>query len=162
MQSLRQSKRAIYDILSLFENGSREACMRYFVLGLALFLACPYSTHSFAQTRGEGWKLYYLDDSGERYYYDKGSVESVQKGTVIVWQKITENSSGEEVDKSTVHLRLNCRQKTFDVLADGERDRPDKENQGPAGDRRGNPQKGDLNVRADSKLSALFENVCPF
>jgi hypothetical protein len=136
--------------------------MRYFVLGLALFLACSCCTHSFAQTRGEGWKLYYLDDSGDRYYYDKGSVETPQKGTVIVWQKITEISSGEEVDKSTARLQLNCRQKTFDILTDGERERTGKEGQGGAGDRKGNPQKGGMNLRADSKLSALLENVCPF
>jgi hypothetical protein len=136
--------------------------MRYFVLGLALFLACSYGTPSLAQTKGEGWQLYYLDDSGDRYYYDKGSVESPQKGTVLLWQKITEISSGEEVDRSTVRLQLNCRQRTFEVLTDVERDRADKENQSGASDRKGNPQKGNLNLRADPRLSALFENVCAF
>ena len=131
--------------------------MRYFVFGLALFLVCSYSTHSFAQTRGEGWKLYYLDDSGDRYYYDKGSVESPQKGTVILWQKITEISSGEEVDKSTTRLQLNCRQRTYDILSEVERDRADNKT---ADDQKGNSPKGGF--RADSRLRALFENVCPF
>jgi hypothetical protein len=131
--------------------------MKYFFLGLTLFLACSYGSHGFAQTKGEGWKLYYLDESGDRYYYDKGSVETPAKGAVIVWQKITEISTGEEADKSTTHLQLNCRQRTYNILSEAGRDRADKKT---ADEQKGSSPKGGL--RADSRLRALFENVCPF
>jgi hypothetical protein len=135
--------------------------MRYVVTGLTLLLVCFCVVVSFAQTRGEGWKLYYADGSGDRYYYDKGSVESHQKGTVMVWQKATEPSTGEEVDKRTMHLQLNCRQGTYRILSDLEREGiEDKTRSLAANDKKGNPQTGEL--RADSKLRALFENVCPF
>ena len=134
--------------------------MRYFFLGLTLFLACSYGTHALAQTKGEGWKLYYLDESGDRYYYDKGSVETPQKGTVMLWQKITETSSGEEVDKSTTRLQLSCRQRTYEVLSGVDYGETGKRPPGAADDQKGNPRKGGL--RADSRLRALFENVCPF
>ena len=134
--------------------------MRYFVFGLALLLGCSYGMHSSAQTKGEGWKLYYFDESGDRYYYDKGSVETPQRGTVVVWQKITEISSGEELDKSVTHLRLNCRQRSYEILVDATNDRAEMKAGDAAGTQKEKPYKGELQV--DSKLRALFENVCPF
>ena len=84
--------------------------MRYFILGLiGLFFFCSHSMHAFAQTKGEGWKLYYADGSGDRYYYDKGSIELPQKYTIILWQKITGTVNDLEEDKATAHLRLDCR-----------------------------------------------------
>ena len=126
--------------------------MRYFVLGLTLLLALTSGAPAFAQTKGEGWKVYYIDESGDRYYYDKGSVETPQKGSVIVWQKITGISNYAEVDKSVARIQLNCRQETYRVL-------PDAKDEGSEEKK---AQSTRNEVQADSKFRALFENVCPF
>ncbi len=126
--------------------------MRYFVLGLTLLIALTSGAPAFAQTKGEGWKVYYIDESGDRYYYDKGSVETPQKGTVIVWQKITGISNYAEVDRSVAHLQVNCRQKTYLVL-------PDAKDEGSE-EKKARSTRSE--AQADSKFRALFENVCPY
>ncbi len=135
--------------------------MRYIVLGLSLLLVSSFNAPSFAQTRGEGWKLYYMAESGERHYYDKGSIETPQKGTVTVWQKITDESTGVEIDKSAAQLQLNCRQRTYRVLSEVGLGKAGSGPQNAGGEQKEIPKKGD-DAQADSRMRALFENVCPF
>jgi len=135
--------------------------MRYCILGLlGLFFFCSHSTQALAQTKGEGWKLYYVDESGDRYYYDRGSVESPQKYIVILWQKITGIVNGWEEDKAKANLRLDCRRKTFEILYYTEPSDTGTNPRSAEEDRGANKQQQSLNT--DSRLRALFENVCPF
>lgn len=135
--------------------------MKYFIIGLIGVIFVWLSGVSvLAQTRGEGWKLYYIDESaGNRYYYDKGSIESPQKGIIKVWQKITERTkSEEEQDKYKMRLQINCRQKTYETLSYTEYDVA-KERVLTSTEYKENPPKSNLPL--DSRMRALFENTCP-
>ena len=66
--------------------------MKYFVFSIiTVMFILLFNIGVFAQIKGGGWQLYYSDESGNKYYYDKGSIESPQKGIYKIWQKNTES-----------------------------------------------------------------------
>jgi len=93
--------------------------MKYIFLASTVILLYILAPYTFGQTRGEGWQLYYIDDTTRnKYYFDKGSLTTVEKDIVRVWQKVTEEiKSTDEQEKFSIQLQINCRQKTFDVLS---------------------------------------------
>jgi hypothetical protein len=135
--------------------------MKYFVFGIITVMFILLSDVGvFAQTKGGGWQLYYInDESANRYYYDKGSIESTQKGIFKVWQKITETiRAGEEQDNVKIHLQINCREKTYEVLSYIEYDGTGEKVLN-AQEYKEKPPKRSLIL--ESRMGALFENVCP-
>lgn len=135
--------------------------MKYFVFitVTVMFVLMSYMSVS-AQTKGGGWQLYYADEeSGNKYYYDKGSVESPQKGIYKVWQKITETiRAGEEQDNFKINLQINCREKTYEVLSYIEYDGTGEKTLN-AQEYKEKPPKSNFSL--GSRMGVLFENVCP-
>jgi hypothetical protein len=134
--------------------------MKYFVFGIiTAFFILLSDAGVFAQTKGGGWQLYYANESGNKYYYDKGSIESPQKGIYKVWQKITETiREGEEQDSFKIHLQVNCRGKIYEVLSYIEYDGTG-EKALTAKEYKENPPKNSLQL--GSRMGALYENICP-
>jgi len=117
------------------------------------------ATYAFAQTKGGGWQLYYSNESGNKYYYDKGSIESPQKGIYKVWQKITETiREGEEQDNFKIHLQINCRAKIYEVLSYIEYDGTGEKALN-AQEYKEKPPKNSLQL--GSRMGVLYENICP-
>jgi hypothetical protein len=117
------------------------------------------AAYAFAQTKGGGWQLYYSNESGNKYYYDKGSMESPQKGIYKVWQKITETiREGDEQDNFKIHLQINCRAKIYEVLSYIEYDATGEKALN-AQEYKENPPKNSLQL--GSRMGALYENICP-
>ncbi len=114
---------------------------------------------AFAQTKGGGWQLYYSDESGNNYYYDKGSIESPQKGVYKVWQRITETiRAGEEQDNYKIQLQINCKAKIYEVLSYIEYDGTGEKALNSL-EYKENPPKSSLPL--GSRMGALYENICP-
>ncbi|MCX5812909.1 MAG: hypothetical protein NT178_10255 [Proteobacteria bacterium] len=133
--------------------------MKYFVFGIITVMFILLSDMSvFAQTKGGGWQLYYADESG-RYYYDKGSIESPQKGVLKVWQRITETiRAGEEQDNFKIQLQLNCRGKTYEVLSYIEYDGTGEKTLNAQEYKEKRPK---ISLTLGSRMGVLFENICP-
>jgi hypothetical protein len=134
--------------------------MKYFVFGIITVMFILLSDiGAFAQTKGGGWQLYYSDESGNKYYYDKGSIESPQKGIFKVWQKITETiREGEEQDNFKMQLQINCRGKTYEVLSYIEYDGTGEKVLN-AQEYKEKPLKSSLIL--ESRMGALYDNICP-
>jgi hypothetical protein len=133
--------------------------MKYFVFSIIAVTFILMSNISvFAQTKGGGWQLYYADNSGNRYYFDKGSIESPQKGTFKVWQKITETiREGEEQDNFKMQLLIDCRGRTYEVLSYIEYDGTGEKVLNTQ-EYKEKPPKNNLQLR--SRMGALYDNIC--
>ena len=108
---------------------------------------------------GADWKLYYVSDSGYKYFYDKESLESPDKGIKKVWQKIAKDIGKDESDDMLkMHLLLNCKSKIYEILSiteyDGTREMEisyeDYKSRAPTSD-----------LPLESRIGALYDNVCP-
>ncbi|MCX8022358.1 MAG: hypothetical protein N2745_06250 [Syntrophorhabdaceae bacterium] len=121
----------------------------------AMMLLFAGGQYLYGQTKGEGWLVYYIDDIARvKFYYDKMSLARVEKDKVTVWQKVTEEvRPNDEQEKMKIHLKIDCRQKTYDVLS--------------AVSPSGFAEVGDIysghkkRYIEEGQLRALMENVCP-
>jgi hypothetical protein len=135
--------------------------MKYFVFGvIAVMFILLSDTGVFAQTKGGGWQMYYADEeSGNKYFYDKGSIESPQKNIYKVWQKTTETiRAGEELDTFKMQLQINCLVKTYVVLSYIEYDGTGEKELNAMEYKEKQPKD---RVQVWSRMGALFDNVCP-
>jgi hypothetical protein len=134
--------------------------MKYFVFGIiTVIFILLFNMGAFAQTKGGGWQIYYADESGNKYYYDKGSIETPQKDIFKVWQKITETiRSGEEQDNFKMHIQINCRGRSYEILSYIEYDGTGEKVLNAQEYKEKQP-KGSLPV--GPRIKALYDNVCP-
>lgn len=65
----------------------------------------------------ENWMLFYGSQTGEKYYFDKDSLERPQKKIVRVWQKKTRVEDENEQELQKLHLELDCAKKTYRIIS---------------------------------------------
>ena len=137
--------------------------MKFLFIGLMAAISMwPFNMSVFAQTRGEGWRLYYIDEP-YRFYYDKGSIESPQKKIIKVWIKVTEKMRGDdELEQNKIRFQIDCSKKTYEALS---RITYDTAKGGVLNseDYMENPQKGSVwkDSKTNSQMNSLIENACP-
>jgi len=113
--------------------------------------------YSFAE--GSDWKLFYLSDSGYKYFYDKESLESPDKGIKKVWQKISKDiGKDESEDMFKMHMEVNCKNKTYEILSIAEYNGTN-ETVINFEDYKSRPPTSDLPL--ESRIGALYDNICP-
>jgi hypothetical protein len=135
--------------------------MKYFVFCIiTVMFIMLFNMCAFAQTKGGGWQLYYSDEeSGKKYYYDKGSIESPQKNIYKVWQKITETiRGGEELDNVKMQLHINCLGKTYEILSYIEYDGTGEKELNIQEYKEKQPKNM---LPVGPRMGVLFDNVCP-
>jgi len=106
----------------------------------------------------EKWQLYYETEAGMRFSYDKLSIESPDKNVFRVWQRVGEKVKDEEAEQYRVHIEINCKQRTYQILSYIEKDAtegPDPKTE------TGNANQQKNIVPIASSLDTLYDNVCP-
>ena len=116
-------------------------------------------TGLYSFSAGADWKLYYATDSGYRYFYDKESLESPDKGIKKVWQKVSKGiGKDENQDMFKMHVEVNCKTKIYEILSVVEYDGinemvisvEDYKNRPPTS-----------NLPLESRIGGLYDNICP-
>ncbi len=116
-------------------------------------------TGIYSSANGADWKLFYVSDSGYKYFYDKESLESPDKYLRKVWQKISKDIGKDETeDMLKLHVELNCKTKIYEVLSMIEYDGT-KEMEISYQDYKGRAPTSDLPL--ESRIGALYDNLCP-
>jgi hypothetical protein len=105
------------------------------------------------------WKLFYVTESGYKYFYDKESLESPDKNIKKVWQKVAKGlGKDEDQDMFKTHLMINCKTKVYEILSIVEYDGTN-EMVISYEDYRNRPPTGDFHL--ESRIGGLYDNVCP-
>lgn len=116
-------------------------------------------TGLYSFSEGADWKLFYATESGYKYFYDKESLESPDKGIKKVWQKVSKDlGKNENQDMFKMHLEVNCKTKIYEILSIVEYDGT-KEMVISFEDYKNRPPTSDLPL--ESRIGGLYDNVCP-
>jgi len=131
--------------------------MSYSRLTFLFFFALVMTAFT-GRAEADEWKLFYQVEEGPKFYFDKESVVSPQKGIIRVWMKtaLAEDES-EEIEQSRTDVEIDCKGRSYKVV---EQEKSD--GGGPA--IKGNEAPPDRTARRlplDSAMGSLWTNLCP-
>jgi hypothetical protein len=135
--------------------------MSFFQKMLVIIFAGLFIPAGYSISEGAEWKLFYKNESGEEYLFDKASIEYPEKGVVRVWQKTVEKTrDGEEQEKSKLQIEIYCSSKrsTYTILSNTE-EKTKKDAPIRSEDIKGNPPAS--YIPSGVTIGALRDNVCP-
>jgi hypothetical protein len=128
------------------------SCSKVILLFAFSLTITAFSTAS----HGADWKIFYQIEEGPKYYFDKESLVTPQKGLVQVSMKVTlAEDKSEEAEQYRGRVEIICKSKSYRVL--------EEESESPRNEERNQQPSSGQDMRRlslDSAMGSLWDNLC--